>query len=56
MFQKKLAQYAQLLIKVGVDLQPGQTLVIRSPVECADLVRLCAEEAYHCGCREVIVD
>lgn len=56
MFQKKLAQYAQLLIKVGVNLQPGQTLVIRSPVECADLVRLCAEEAYHCGCREVIVD
>lgn len=56
MFQEKLRQYARLLIQVGVNVQPGQTVVIRSPVECAPLVRLCAEQAYQCGCREVVVD
>ena len=56
MFQKKLEQYARLLIKVGLNVQPGQTVVIRSPVECAELVRMCAAEAYGCGCREVVVD
>lgn len=25
-------------------------------MECAPLVRLCAAKAYHCACREVIVD
>lgn len=56
MNQEKMRQYARLLVKVGVNVQPSQTLVIRSPVECAPLVRLCADEAYQCGCREVIVD
>lgn len=56
MFQKKLRQYARLLIRVGLNVQPGQTVVIRSPLECVPLVRLCADEAYQSGCREVIVD
>ena len=56
MFQKKLQQYADLLVQVGINLQKDQTLVISAPIECADLVRLCAKSAYNAGCREVIVD
>ena len=55
-FEKCLEQYADLLIRLGLNVQSGQTVVIRSPVECAPLVRLCAAKAYHCACREVIVD
>ena len=33
--EQKLKEYAALLAKVGLNIQPGQTLVISSPVECA---------------------
>lgn len=56
LFQEKLEQYAELLICLGLNVQKGQTVVIRSPVECAQLVRLCSKKAYDHGCREVIVD
>ncbi len=46
--------FAELVVKAGVNLQKGQRLVLRSPVECADFARLCAAAAYEAGCREVI--
>lgn len=46
--------YVTLLIREGVNLQPGQRLVISADVDQAWFVRLCAEEAYRAGCREVI--
>lgn len=49
------AEYAQLLVEVGVNIQPGQNLVINSPVDCAWFARLCAKAAYAAGCREVIM-
>ena len=53
---KKLQEYARLLIRVGLNVQKGQNLVISSPVECAFFARMCAEEAYAVGCREVIMN
>ena len=47
--------YAELLIKEGLNIQKGQRLAINCPVECADFGRLCAAEAYKAGCREVIM-
>ena len=38
--------YVKLLIHEGVNLQPGQRLVITCPVEEAWFARLCAAEAY----------
>ena len=42
-FQQKLENYAELAIKVGVGLQPGQRLLIGADVENAELVRLVAQ-------------
>ncbi len=54
--EQKLREYAALLAKVGLNIQPGQTLVISSPVECAYFARMCASAAYDCGCREVVMN
>lgn len=53
---EKLQEYAKLLIRVGLNVQKGQTLVISSPVECAFFARMCAEQAYAAGCREVVMN
>ena len=39
--KEKLTEYAQLLVRVGLNIQRGQPLVISSPVECAFFARLC---------------
>ena len=54
--EEKRMEYARLLIRVGLNIQRGQTLVISSPVECADFARMCAREAYDAGCREVVMN
>ena len=54
--EEKLREYAALLIQVGLNVQPGQTLIISSPVECAHFARLCASSAYDAGCREVVMN
>jgi len=54
--EEKLQEYARLLIQVGLNVQKGQTLVISSPVECAFFARMCAQEAYDIGCREVVMN
>ncbi len=41
--------YAELLVRVGVNLQPGQKLLIRAGIEAAPLVRLVVDEAYRLG-------
>jgi len=48
--------YVRLLIREGVNLQPGQPLLISSAVDNAWFARLCAEEAYDAGCREVVMN
>lgn len=53
---EKLQEYAALLVRVGLNVQKGQRLVISSPVECAYFARMCAEEAYAVGCKEVVMN
>ena len=53
---EKLLEYARLLVRVGLNVQKGQRLVISSPVECAYFARLCAKEAYDIGCKEVVMN
>ena len=53
--ENKLREYAKLLIEVGLNVQKGQTVVIRCPVECAFFARLCASAAYDVDCREVVM-
>lgn len=55
MTKKITSNYADLLIKVGVNLQKKEKLVISAPVIAADLVREIASKAYKNGAREVEV-
>lgn len=55
-FNKKLNDYAKLCVKVGINLQPGEPLVINAPVEGVDFVRLVAKHAYEAGASEVHVN
>ena len=48
-FLKMLEDYADLAVKIGVNLQPGQRLMVRAPIETAPLVRLIAKCAYKVG-------
>jgi len=50
---ERIEAYARLLITTGVNLQPGQELVISTTVDAAAFARLCAKYAYEAGCREV---
>ncbi len=55
-FNKILDEYAKLCVEVGINLQKGQPLVISSPVEGAEFVRLVAKYAYELGAKEVHVN
>lgn len=55
-FESKLNDYAKLSVTVGINLQSGQPLVISSPIEAVDFVRLIAKHAYKLGAKEVYVN
>ncbi|NMB27927.1 MAG: aminopeptidase [Tissierellia bacterium] len=55
-FNDILNEYAKLCVKVGINLQKGQPLVINSPVEGAEFVRLVAKHAYEAGAKQVHVN
>ena len=52
--EKLKKDYAELVIRTGVNIQKGQRLLITSEIECADFAKLCAEAAYDAGCKEVL--
>lgn len=54
-FAEKLNRYADLIVRVGVGIQAGQRLVLRGPLEGAELVRAVARSAYQAGARLVDV-
>ncbi|RAP74615.1 aminopeptidase [Paenibacillus montanisoli] len=55
-FQEKLERYAALAVEVGVNVQPGQTLVITTSISCAPFVRLVVKKAYEAGAKNVHVE
>lgn len=48
-----LQKYAELAVRTGANIQPGQLLVLNAPVDCAPFARLCVEAAYGAGAGEV---
>lgn len=48
-FERRLDRYAALLVRVGVNIQPGQRLLLSTDVECAPLARLVTKHAYDAG-------
>jgi aminopeptidase len=51
----KLARYAELIVRVGANVQPGQIVFVNGLVEHAPLVRAVTESAYTAGARHVDV-
>lgn len=54
-FEEKLQEYARLIVRVGVNVQKGQDIVLRCPVECYEFARKIVREGYEAGAREVII-
>ncbi len=55
-FQVQLEKYAALAVEVGVNVQPGQTLVVTAPLAAAPFVRSVARKAYAAGAKNVHVE
>lgn len=55
-FNETLSRYAELVVNVGVNVQPGQQLYIAASLEAAPLVRLITKRAYEIGAKQVHVD
>ncbi|MFF2907747.1 aminopeptidase [Paenibacillus sp. NPDC057934] len=55
-FKQKLENYALLAVKIGVNIQPGQTLVVNADITSAELVRLVVRNAYEAGAQLVKVN
>ncbi len=48
-FEQKLKRYADLSIKVGVNLREGQRLLLSAPIECTNITRQVTISAYQAG-------
>ncbi|ASA21722.1 aminopeptidase [Paenibacillus donghaensis] len=55
-FSQKLENYALLAVKIGVNIQPGQTLVVNADIASAELVRLVVRKAYESGAKLIKVN
>ena len=54
-FEDELQEYADLLVRVGVNVQKGQDLVLNAQVDQASFARMCVKAAYEAGARYVDV-
>ena len=51
----RLEKYVKTIVTVGVNIQKGQKLLIRCPVDCAYFARMAMEEAYKAGAEDVMI-
>lgn len=55
-FTSNLSKYAELAVKIGVNIQKGQYLYITASTDANEFVRLVTKKAYEHGARHVFVD
>lgn len=55
-FNEKLRNYAKLVVEVGINVQEGQPVVIRTPIEGAEFAREMTRCAYEVGAKKVYVE
>ncbi len=53
--EEKIKEYARLIVCMGINVQPGQEVVIKCPVEHYEFARLLIAESYAAGAAEVIM-
>ncbi|MEG1426839.1 MAG: aminopeptidase, partial [Oscillospiraceae bacterium] len=56
MNKSMLRKYANLIVKMGVNLQKGQGCIINCPADQFEIAKIVTEEAYRAGARWVRVD
>jgi aminopeptidase len=49
-------KYAELVLKVGLNLQPGQPVLLQCPIELLDYGRILVKKAYEAGAERVHVE
>lgn len=54
-FETKLQKYAKLIVKVGVNTQEGDTIVVKIAADQYQLARLITKEAYALGAKNVVI-
>lgn len=54
--QTTMEKYAELAVKVGVNVQKGQTLIVNADIATAPFVRLVTKKAYEAGARLVQIE
>jgi len=52
-FDAKLDRLAEVAVRIGAGLQPGQELVVTAPIDAVPLVRRITEQAYKAGAKLV---
>ncbi|HEV2361961.1 MAG TPA: aminopeptidase [Acidimicrobiales bacterium] len=50
---ERLERYADLVVRVGANVQPGQTVYLVAAIEHVEIARAIAEKAYEAGARRV---
>ena len=55
MDQALMQKYADFVVKMGVNVRPGQTFIIQCPVEVAYFGRACAKAGFEAGAADVVV-
>ena len=53
---RRIDKFAELAVRTGINVQKGETLLIRADVEAADFARRCVKEAYKAGAKHVYVE
>ena len=56
MNENMLMQYARLVADVGINVQKGQTVVVRCPVDCAAFGRMLNQACFELGVRDVVME
>lgn len=55
-FEAALDRYAELAVRVGAAIEPGQTLIVNAQIAAAGFARRLARKAYEAGARYVHMD
>lgn len=55
-FQEKLKQYAELTVRVGLNVQKNQLVMINTTIDTVEFTRLVVAEAYEAGAKRVHVN
>ncbi|MFF2091534.1 aminopeptidase [Paenibacillus sp. NPDC058174] len=54
-FEQKLSNYAELIVRIGANVQQGQSVMLNASVEAIELTRLVVKKAYEAGAYQVKV-